>query len=31
MSKDIHIKKQLQIEKRLAKAKLSFDLSYWVK
>ena len=31
MNKDIHTKKQLQIEKRLAKAKLSFDLSYWVK
>ena len=31
MSKDIHTKKLLQKEKRLAEAKLSFDLSYWVK
>ena len=29
--KDIHTKKQLQIEKRLAEAKLAFDLSWWVK
>ncbi len=29
--KEIHTKKQLQTEKRLAKAKLGFDLSWWVK
>ncbi len=31
MSNDIHTKKLLQKKKRLAEAKLSFDLSYWVK
>lgn len=28
---EIRTKKQLQIEKRLAAAKLNFDLSWWVK